>query len=196
MTLEAANPVTPTRNGVVIVTGTPSVTLIAGSGNGPKGASPLSTGNELRGTVPARCVLTVANSWRGCGPVAGVESMCGARTHSGKWHFVPTRSLNHAANVAISLSRRTRFRWSGSYVRTWFGVLSCRPSGPAKRRGQCSVKGGWGGNSVLTRHITSQRYPMSATPADYGVGSSSDEAQPIHVLDECQHRMLKVGQLE
>ena len=53
-----------------------------------------------------------------------------------------------------------------------------------------------GGNSVLTRHITSQRYPMSATPADYGVGSSSDEAQPIHVLDECQHRMLKVGQLE
>ena len=49
---------------------------------------------------------------------------------------------------------------------------------------------------MLTRHITSQRYPMSATPADYGVGSSSDEAQPIHVLDECQHRMLKVGQLE
>ena len=49
-------------------------------------------------------------------------------------------------------------------------------------------------NSVATRHFALQMEPMAATPADYGIGSSSDEMQPIHVVDECQERIQRLGQ--
>ena len=49
-------------------------------------------------------------------------------------------------------------------------------------------------NSVAARHFALQRAPMAATPADYGMESSADEMQPIHVMDECQERIQRLSQ--
>ena len=48
-------------------------------------------------------------------------------------------------------------------------------------------------NSVAARHFALQREPMATTPADYVIGPSSDEMQPIHVMDACQERIQRLG---
>ena len=187
------------RHGPVLVTGTPvgcqppPVTPIGGSANGPK-MQHLSL--QLK-SCEAQSLQEASLQLQSLGPEVSlsqeVRACVGHGIAEGNGMSSP-RTVSTTQSMGQTPGQEGR-ESAGQAIMTGLGSVCCHAIRQDMRNyaDNAGLKGDY---SELTRHFASQRGATAATPAGYGIGSSSDDMQPIHVMDECLKRIQNVGQPE